>query len=125
MCELRKSMMKNGIHYTLHGDYYFLDFTDPEDCGSLGRWADLHLAFLKEHQPHAYVEMLFADKLVPYQLGFQVQTEERYQRMVEQMRQAESVTEEWKARDPLAWVGRMNGIAARAREMVMEEWGNR
>ena len=69
--------------------------------------------------------MHFADKLVPYLRDFQAQTEERYQRLVEQMRQAEGVTEELKARDPMAWVGRMNGIAARAREMVMEEWANR
>ena len=69
--------------------------------------------------------MLFADKLVPYLRDFQTQTEERYQRLVEQMRQVEGVTEEWKARDPMAWVGRMNGIAARAREIVMEEWVNR
>ena len=69
--------------------------------------------------------MLFADKLVPYLRDLQTQTEDRYQRLVEQMRQAEGVTEEWKARDPMAWVGRMNGIVARAREMVMEEWVNR
>lgn len=69
--------------------------------------------------------MLFADKLVPYLRDLQTQTEERYQRMVEQIRQAEGVTEEWKARDPMAWVGRMNGIAAPARTIVMEEWGNR
>ena len=49
----------------------------------------------------------------------------RYQRLVEQMQRAEGVTEQLKARDPLAWVGRMNGIVARAREMVMEEWVNR
>ena len=71
------------------------------------------------------MEKLFADKLVPYLRDLQTQTEDRYQRLVEQMRQAEGVTEEWKARDPMAWVGRMNGIAARAREMVMEEWVNR
>ena len=65
--------------------------------------------------------MLFADKLVPYLHDFQVQNEERYQRLVEQMQQAEGVTEELKARDPMAWVGRMNGIAARARTIVMEE----
>ena len=69
--------------------------------------------------------MLFADKLVPYLRDLQTQTEERYQRLVEQMRQVEGVTEELKARDPMAWVGRMNGIVARAREMVMEEWVNR
>ena len=69
--------------------------------------------------------MLFADKLVPYLRDLQTQTEERYQRIVEQMQQAEGVTEQLKARDPLVWVGRMNGIAARAREMVIEEWVNR
>ncbi len=37
MCELRKYMLENGIHYTLHGDCYFPDFTDQEDCTSLGR----------------------------------------------------------------------------------------
>lgn len=89
----------------------------------MGRWADLHLAFLKEHQPHAYVEMLFADKLVPYLRDLQAQAETWYQRMVEQIWQAEGVTEEWKARDPMAWVGRMNGITAPARKIVMEEWG--
>ena len=62
---------------------------------------------------------------MPYLRDFQTQTEEQYQRMVEQMQRAEGVTEEWKARDPMAWVGRMNGIAARARTIVMEEWGNR
>jgi hypothetical protein len=41
------------------------------------------------------------------------------------MQQAEGVTEELKARDPMAWVGRMNGIAAQAKEIVMEEWVNR
>ena len=37
MCELRKSFLENGIHYTLHGDYYCPDCTEPEDCGSLDK----------------------------------------------------------------------------------------
>ena len=39
----------------LHVDYYFTDFTDPEDCGSLGKQAEPYLPFLKEHQRLAYV----------------------------------------------------------------------
>lgn len=69
--------------------------------------------------------MLFADKLMPYLRDFQTQAETWYQRLVEQMQRAEGVTEKLKARDPMAWVGRMNGIAAWARKIVMEEWGNR
>ena len=44
MNELRKEIWENGIHYTLIGNYYFPDVRSPEDCGSFGRWADLHLA---------------------------------------------------------------------------------
>ena len=46
------------------------------------------------------MEMLFADNLVPYLRDFQAQAEMRYQRLVEQMQQAEGVTEQVKARDP-------------------------
>ena len=121
MSELREELIENGIHYRLHGDYYFPDFTDPEELGSLGKWADMHLAFMKEHQTHAYVEMLFADKLVSYLREFNEQTEERFQRIIEQMTQVEGVTEQLKAKDQLAWVQRMNEIAGRVKEAVLTE----
>ena len=121
MNELHREIWENGIHYTLIGDYYFPDVRSPEDCGSLGRWADLHLAYMKENDPHAYVQLLMADRLVPYLHAFNMQAEERAQRLVEQMKRAEDVTEMLKARDPMEWVRRMNGIAARAEESVLQE----
>ena len=45
MNELRKEIWENGIHYTLIGDYYFPDVRSPGECGSFGKWADLHLAY--------------------------------------------------------------------------------
>ena len=121
MNELRREIWENGIHYTLIGDYYFPDVRSPEDCGAFGRWADLHLAHMKEHDSHAYVQLLMADRLVPYLQAFNAQAEERMQRLVEQMKQTEGVTEALKARDPMEWVRRMNGIAARAEESVLQE----
>jgi len=64
---------------------------------------------------------LMADRLVPYLQAFNTQAEERAQRLVEQMKRAEGVTETLKARDPMEWVRRMNGIAARAEESVLQE----
>ncbi len=125
MSELRNELVENGIHYRLHGDYYFPDFTDPEELGSLGKWANMHLAFMKEHQTHAYVEMLFADKLVSYLREFNEQAEERFQRIIEQMTQVEGVTEQLKAKDQLAWVQKMNEIAGRAEEAVLTEMAYR
>lgn len=121
MSELREELIENGIHYRLHGDYYFPDFTDPEELGSFGKWADLHLTFMKEYQTHAYVEMLFADKLVSYLREFNEQAEERFQQMVTEMQQTEDVTEQLKAKDQLAWVQRMNEIASSAEETVLKE----
>ena len=121
MNELRREIWENGIHYTLIGDYYFPDVRSPEDCGSFGKWADLHLAYMKENNTHAYVQLLMADRLVPYLQAFNAQAEERMQRLVEQMKRAEGVTEGLKARDPMEWVRRMNGIAARAEESVLQE----
>ena len=102
---------KNGAHV----------ISDPEDCSSFGRWADLHMAYMNENNTHAYVQLLMADRLVPYLHAFNMQAEERAQRLVEQMKRAEGVTETLKARDPMEWVRRMNGIAARAEESVLQE----
>ena len=121
MTELRKEIWENGIHYTLISDYYFPDVRSPEECGSFGKWADLHLAYMKGNDPHAYVQLLMADRLIPYLQTFNAQVEERAQRLVEQMKQNEGVTEGLKARDPMEWVRRMNGIAARAEEVVLQE----
>ena len=41
--------------------------------------------------------------------------------LIEQMKEAEGVTEILKAADPMAWVQRMNCIQARAEEIVREE----
>lgn len=79
------------------------------------------LAFMKEHQTHAYVEMLFADKLVSYLREFNEQADERFQQIIGQMTQAEGVTEQLKAKDQLAWVQKMNEIAGRAKEAVLTE----
>lgn len=125
MSELHEELIENGIHYRLHGDFYFPYFTDPKELGSLGKWADIHLAFMKEHQPHAYVEMLFADKLVPYLREFNEQAEERFQLIMTEMQQTEGVTEQLKKENQLEWVRRMNDIAARATEIVLDELVNR
>lgn len=101
MSGLCKEIRENGIHYALIGDYYFPDVRSPEACGSFGRWADLHLAYMKEHDSHACVQLLMADRLVPYLQAFNTQAEERAQWLVEQMKRAEGVTETLKARDPM------------------------
>lgn len=59
-----RAFWRKASIYTLHGDYSFPDIAALEDCGSLGKWMNPHLIFLEEHQPDAWAERLFVDKLI-------------------------------------------------------------
>lgn len=45
----------------------------------------------------------------------------RFERIVEQMKQAQGITEQLKAENQMEWVARMNNIQACARKMVDKE----
>ena len=49
------------------------------------------------------------------------QTQERLDRIIQQMKEVEGVTEGLKADDPMLWVQRMNNIRNRAEEIIREE----
>ncbi|MGN1027648.1 MAG: TnpV protein, partial [Faecousia sp.] len=49
------------------------------------------------------------------------QAQDRLERISDQLKIAEGITEALKARDPMAWVQRMNNIHARAEEIIREE----
>jgi len=47
--------------------------------------------------------------------------EEMLESLITQMVRQESITEQFKAEQPMVWVDRMNNISSRAEEIVMEE----
>ena len=49
------------------------------------------------------------------------QADEMFDKLVRDMKKAEGVTEELKAKDQMAWVGAMENIRSRATEIVNEE----
>ncbi|WP_303994757.1 TnpV protein [Ruminococcus bromii] len=53
-----------------------------------------------------------------YMLPDLLPAEEMFSRLVKQMAMRESVTEQLKADNQMAWVGRMNNIRSRATEVV-------
>ena len=57
--------------------------------------------------------------------GFEKATKDfcsgRIDRMIRQMADAEGINEELKARNQLAWVGRMNNIRQQAEEIILNE----
>ena len=109
------------IQYIRVGDYYIPDLTLPEETRPIGKWGRMHREYLKEHKPIQYNCLLLSGKLWTYLADLNEQAQDRLERIIDQMKTAEGVTEELKAADPMAWVGAMNNIRNRAEEIVREE----
>ena len=111
----------NGLHYTLVGDYYIPDLKLPEENRPIGRYGRLHREYLKQEHPARYSSLILTGKLWTYLADLNEQAEERLDVIIEQMKSAEGVTEELKARNQLEWVGRMNNIRNRVEEIINSE----
>ncbi len=77
-----------------------------------------HLRYIKEHKRLFYVNLLTSDGLNSHLAGINEQAEELFFRLVKQFAKKEGITEELKSTDQMAWIGAMNNIQARAREIV-------
>ena len=56
-----------------------------------------------------------------YLANIDKRAQERFERLIEGMKQTQGITEQLKAENALEWVGRMNNIRACAMEIVNEE----
>ena len=112
----------NGLWYERQGDYYIPCLTLPaEEEQPIGLWGQRHLRYIKEHRKALYSSLQLSGKLSSYLADIDQQTETMHSRLVEQMAQCQGVTEQFKASDQMAWVGRMNDIRASATEIVDRE----
>ena len=110
---------KNDLWYELQGDYYIPCLILPaEKEQPIGLWGQRHKHYLQEHKRTVYISLLTSGKLNNYLADIDEQATEMMFRLVEQMADKEGVTEQLKVENPMLWVGRMNEIQARAREIV-------
>ena len=109
------------IQYIRVGDYFIPDLMLPEESRPIGKWGRMHREYLKEHKPIQYNCLLLSGELRTYLADLNEQAQDRLERMIDQMKMAEGVTEELKAADPMAWVGAMNNIRNRAEEIILQE----
>lgn len=110
---------QTGISYTLQGDYYLPDLKLPEqEDKPIGLWGQRHLRYIKQHRKILYINMLTSSKLNGYLADIDKQAEDMFFRLVKQMAERESVTEQLKADNQIEWVAQMNNIWNRATEIV-------
>ena len=114
---------RTGIEYTLVGDVYLPFYSEKEDPEEVhvGIWGMRHRDYLKEHKPNVYRGLLFSGRLGAYLADVDKRAEEMCRLLTRQIAQAEHITEQLKAEEQMAWIGAMNNIAARVREIVFRE----
>ena len=109
------------MQYIRMGDYFIPDLELPQDSRPIGRWGRMRREYLREHKPIQYNCLLLSGKLWTYLADLNEQAQDRLERIIEQMKTDEGISEALKASDPMAWVGAMNNIRNRAEEIILQE----
>ena len=113
---------KNGLWYELQGDYYIPCLILPaEKEQPIGLWGQRHLRYLKEYRRATYITLFTSGRLNNYLADIDRQAQERMERLTEQMKQAEGITEQLRAENAMEWVQKMNNIRHRAEEIICRE----
>ena len=111
-----------GGRYEKQGDYLIPCLTLPTEKETvIGIWGQRHLRYLKEYRRVTYTNLLTSGRLNSYLAEIDKQAQERMERLTEDMKRTQGITEQLKAENALEWVGRMNNIRACAREIVERE----
>lgn len=123
MGKLEKVIVENGITYVLgEDDIYYPDLQLPEGTNyNIGKFGHMRCEYLKEFKHRYYMELLLEGKLNEYLYEVDEECYEMLDRLVEQMKVKQGVTEQLKAKNQMLWVGKMNNIIACAEEIVVRE----
>ena len=111
---------KNGLSYTLHGDYYLPDLVLNEEEPTYGKYGMLRKQFLKEYRSARYQYLLLIGKLTEHLNQIDQEARRQVEMLTEQMVKKQGVTEKLKAQDQMEWVRLMNNIKASAEEIVLK-----
>lgn len=114
--------MENSLTYTMNGDYQIPDLKLTEQPEKpLGKYGRMRKAYLKEHRPILYNQLLMSKKLYPHLLEIDETAQSRLEQLMPQLAKDAGATEQLKASDPMRWVGLMNTCKAQAEEILMAE----
>ena len=110
-----------GIYHEENG-YLIPDLRLPdEEEQPIGIWGQRHLDYLKQYRKVTYTNFLTSGRLNAYLADIDRQAQERFERLIEGMKQAQGITERLKEQDALEWTGRMINIWACVKEIVDKE----
>ena len=109
-----------GGTYQREGDYLLPNVEVPKNP-AIGIWGQRRRKYLLKCQKPLYTAMLLSDTLNAHLEEVDRSATEMFDRLTEQLKRRNGITEELKAISQLEWVQRMNVIRHEAAEIVTKE----
>lgn len=113
---------KNGLGYTLYGDYYLPDLELPEDEEvHYGKYGMLRKTYLMEYRKPYYQMLILQGKLNKHLNRVDREAREWMEILVAQIAEKQGGSEKMKMQDQMKWVGLINNIRTSAEEIVLKD----
>ena len=114
---------ERGGTYTLGADgmLYPNLILEPQEHRPIGRWGQMHRAYLEVEHPGLNERLILNGTLDKHMADAEERARSMLERLIGQMVRQEGISEGLKASDQLEWVQRMNSIRSRAEEIVKQE----
>ena len=108
------------ITYSKYGDYYLPDLAISEkEPATYGRFGRMRLQYLKEHRRATYINLKTSGQLTQHLNEIDREANKMLRLLIEQMAQAQGITEQLKAENQMAWVGAMNNSRSIVEEILV------
>ena len=117
---MQSTFEKLGGIYRQEGDYLLPNVKAPESP-AIGIWGQRRHKHLIEHNHALYTALFLGGKLAAHLEEIDRAATKMYDRLVEQLKERDGITEELKAKHQMEWVQRMNTIRSEAETVVMGE----
>ena len=119
--------MENSLTYTMNGDYQIPDLKLTEQPEKpLGKYGRMRKAYLKEHRPLIYNQLLLTEKLYPHLIEIDETAQSRLEQMMPQLAKDAGATEQLKTSSAFSFaqadidhVLRLGGNTYRQRERIV------
>lgn len=113
--------MKIELTYHEGNGIFYPDLVLPEQIDyPIGKYGNLHLAFLKEHRRGTYMHLLSTGMINEYLHKIDLQARETVHEIIDRLAYERSVDENLKAQDAIRWVQEMNNCKIVAEEFVLK-----
>ena len=110
------------LTYTQNGDYQIPELSLSEQAQTpLGKYGRMRKAYLQEHRPVLWNELILSEKLYPHLREIDETAQSRLETMMPRLMEAAGISEKLKAENPMQWVGLMNSCKAQAEETILRE----